>query len=335
MANAADPPSRACVPCPPTTSVQRVAPGYPVTFDRSRNSFVVHLEKLTEAQLRERKLTVRVKNGHSWQDLTLELTGFDTVIKRRFAERAREMNRLCDLAADIRKLFSERYNIVFGRYVEDYIAMHAIARSGLASAQIPREVRPPFAQFFSEEVVVPKDFTIYHGSIRDGGERKEGAPNLPVSEGIKVHRFVLVGSSEVLKEKFKNGEISTHIEIEDSSIEAIRMFVKYLYTLSITFASDKEAWEVYRLADRFQVDDLKVLCKTGYCKHVMKLFEPGTMVRPKEFDSSLEKSNVDQMGSLYQQTAARIVAFYKEVSHHMSNEAALQQVEGEDAEEGT
>lgn len=298
-------------------SVVEIAHGFPVSFDRDHNSFVVHLDKLTGAHLQERKLTVRVKNEHSrWVDLTLDLTGFDTDIKRRFAGRASEMARLCDPTEEMRKSLSLRYKNIFGRYIEDFKAMQALVRSSPASAQIPQEVSHPFAQFFSEGVVA-RDITIRLREIRDGGERREGVPELAGYESIQVHKFVLVASSEVFKRMFQAGGISNLIEIEGSSVSAMKQFVKYLYTQSITFANDKEAWEIYRLADRFQVDRLKALSKTGYCKEAMRLFELATVVRPKEFDHSLESANAEQMVPIFKSAAARISAFYKEVSDHM------------------
>ena len=298
-------------------SILGIDPGSPVTFDKDRNSFLVHLDKLTEANFQERKLTVRVKNERSsWVDLTLDLADIDTDIKRRMATRVLEMARVSDPSQEMRKFLSDKYKIIFGRYIEDYKAIQALLRSGSAPPQIPQQVCHPFAQFFSEGVVA-RDITIRRRQIPDGGGRKEGVPDLASAEVIQIHKFVLVASSEVFKRMFQAGGISNQIEIEDSSIEAIKLFVKYLYTKSITFASDTEAWEVYRLADRFQVDSLKAVSKTGYCNEAMRLFDPRTMVRPKVFELSLERASAEQMVPLYQRAAAKISAFYKEASDHI------------------
>lgn len=76
------------------------------------------------------------------------------------------------------------------------------------------------------------------------------------SKEIQVHKCILAAQSAGFSEIFKNDTNATEIKIEDSSVESVEKFLRYLYTGELT--SDAEnAMEIFALAAKFKVPEIQ------------------------------------------------------------------------------
>ncbi|VDK79598.1 unnamed protein product [Litomosoides sigmodontis] len=87
---------------------------------------------------------------------------------------------------------------------------------------------------------------------------------------IPVNRFVLSAHSEVFKAMFSYDQLIESTEkkviIEDADYEAVRCMLRYMYTGEMEL--DTEVANVLILAERYQIDDLKLICERKLCSQI-------------------------------------------------------------------
>uniref|UniRef100_A0A8R1TM96 BTB domain-containing protein n=2 Tax=Onchocerca TaxID=6281 RepID=A0A8R1TM96_ONCVO len=89
---------------------------------------------------------------------------------------------------------------------------------------------------------------------------------------IPVNKFVLSAHSEVFKAMFSYDQLIESTEkkviIEDAEYEAVRCMLRYMYTGEMEV--DSEIANVLILAERYQIDDLKLICERELCTQIDK-----------------------------------------------------------------
>ncbi|KAL3682561.1 hypothetical protein R1sor_000583 [Riccia sorocarpa] len=88
---------------------------------------------------------------------------------------------------------------------------------------------------------------------------------------VYAHRFILAGRSTVFRRMFETEMLekeSGTIHVEDASINVLRSLVKYLYTMETEFTEEAPAEELLKLADKYDIEDLKAVCEEELCKNV-------------------------------------------------------------------
>ena len=89
------------------------------------------------------------------------------------------------------------------------------------------------------------------------------------SQEIPCHRFILAARSPVFKKLFASQTVTTGEPIRestDSSTEALKAMVKYLYTDTLEDGNINE--DLMNLADKYELSQMKELCLPFFVKKV-------------------------------------------------------------------
>lgn len=95
-----------------------------------------------------------------------------------------------------------------------------------------------------------------HGRMSDAILKANG-------KNFHVHKLILVARSPVFASMFQHnvGKKKTNeVDIHDCTAESIEAFLLYLYTGSAETLSTSNVYNVYYVAEKFQVADLKDIC---------------------------------------------------------------------------
>ncbi|MFH4974245.1 hypothetical protein AB6A40_000954 [Gnathostoma spinigerum] len=93
---------------------------------------------------------------------------------------------------------------------------------------------------------------------------------------IPVHKFVLSIHSKVFQAMFSHENVQEskeqRVEIKDADVEAVKMMLRYMYCGNVDVSPDPEG--VLILAERYQMDELKLLCEHKLISRVDKTNVP-------------------------------------------------------------
>ncbi|KAK6105167.1 BTB/POZ domain family protein [Brugia pahangi] len=151
---------------------------------------------------------------------------------------------------------------------------------------------------------------------------------------IPVNKFVLSAHSEVFKAMFSYDELIESTEkkviIEDAEYEAVRCMLRYMYTGEMEL--DTEVANVLTLAERYQMDDLKLICERKLCNQIDKN-NIGEMLYLADLYNCkiLRRAAVDLLRTNHSVFASHAWRLLKETNPHLVTEIMEKAIFGEES----
>ncbi|KAL3682622.1 hypothetical protein R1sor_000644 [Riccia sorocarpa] len=127
-------------------------------------------------------------------------------------------------------------------------------------------------------------------------------------KSVYAHRFVLAGRSTVFQRMFDtemNEKKSGIIRVEDTPAPVLRSLVNYCYTAEIEFTEEAPPNELLKVADKYEIEDLKAVCEDELSKHISKdnLSKRVTLARlynAKKLDRMTQEFFKENFDAVYQ-----------------------------------
>lgn len=77
---------------------------------------------------------------------------------------------------------------------------------------------------------------------------------------LSAHKLMLAFSSPVFEQMFFGSLASSEVEITDADPDSFRQMLEFIYTDAVEFKSVANAWDVYTIATKYFIHDLKKAC---------------------------------------------------------------------------
>lgn len=313
----------------PETNVRNPR-GVPVSLDD--HNFYIDASRLTPKQLIDGKITFFIKGKNPYARGT-EQRYIDPKLRTRYeqvreitltfkdtlqSQSARAQHEWAHCASqsdptdEIAALLCAKYQKAFDRYVANYPLAQALQKE-TQSPSIPPA--PHSDQSCDSENQAPYDVTFEIQQKGLQADFKENDASLDNnSTQIQAHWHVLTSSSSVFEALFKSGmkESQTSvIKIKNIADSTFAKFIEYFYTKTAEPNSDREAWDLYHLADMYDVEHLKQITAPGCHRHSLEIAAPRFLTQPQELREALQKiQDPTEMVQAYKKAAEKINQYY-------------------------
>lgn len=282
-----------------------------IRYDSATNRFIIQVKALTDTDLESGQLSVLVKvnadptgmnkaENEKWETIIVHFAAYQarrilSELPERLQGKAAHLISQIDPKSDLYKLFANKYRELFNQYAQIYAGCRAAV---LATADLPpRHVDSDFAQFEALDTP-PKDVTFR--KVDPGMDHKAGEED--AEDAVRVHRFVLIGSSLYFKEHSEMDVFDVH----GVSIEALRKFASYLYTKKVDPANSAESLELYELGEKYRIEHLKGLCLRGASEEIVRQSDPANLTLPEVFNKTISEIEPEEMIQTYKTTVLTI-----------------------------
>lgn len=77
---------------------------------------------------------------------------------------------------------------------------------------------------------------------------------------LLAHKLMLALGSSVFEQMFFGSLASSEVEITDADPDSFRQMLGFIYTDAVEFESVANAWDIYTIATKYFIQDLKKAC---------------------------------------------------------------------------
>ncbi len=107
-----------------------------------------------------------------------------------------------------------------------------------------------------------------------------------VGDSFKVHGCVIEVNGGELKKAFTSAmreDVEREMQLPVSSPDVIKLLIQYLYGMPVVFKSNREAQELYHIANRYNMEPLRELCRYRAMRQELENFHPSKLPTLESF----------------------------------------------------